>query len=351
MSNIGYILKRLRTIHWKAMFEKIDSIHKKTGKSKISIFMDMQKCARRYSAGYMDYDLFEMYNLTDEQRDTYLTRGRNNELVLKYCDKDYFHLFENKDEFNNLFGEFLKRDWIRFDSSKKDEIISFFKKHDTFMLKPTGGSCGKGIEKIKTSDYSSLDDLFTEIVNRNAEYILEEVIIQHPELNKVHPNSINTVRVVTITTTEDKKPYISIPKDQRKDVKVVPHIITAYFRIGNGKCVDNFNSGGMTAPIDEKTGVVAQLAIDKTKNIYEVHPITGTPIKGFKFPYWEEILELCKKACVKVPEMGYVGWDVAITPDGPVLVECNEFPGHDIYQLPVHTPNKIGIMPKFTNLD
>ena len=37
--------------------------------------------------GYMDYDLFEMYNLTPEQRDTYLTRGRNNDIVVKYNDR------------------------------------------------------------------------------------------------------------------------------------------------------------------------------------------------------------------------------------------------------------------------
>lgn len=46
------------------MFEKINSIHEKTGKSKIYLLYDMQRCARKYGAGYMDYDLFEMYNLT-----------------------------------------------------------------------------------------------------------------------------------------------------------------------------------------------------------------------------------------------------------------------------------------------
>ena len=49
----------------------------------------MKDCAVKYGAGYMDYDLFEMYNLTPEQRDTYLTRGRNNALVVKYNDKAY----------------------------------------------------------------------------------------------------------------------------------------------------------------------------------------------------------------------------------------------------------------------
>ena len=75
MGNIVYIIKRLKTMDRKAMKEKINSIHKKTKKSKFSIFMDMQKCARKYGAGYMDYDLYEMYNLTDEQRNTYLTIG------------------------------------------------------------------------------------------------------------------------------------------------------------------------------------------------------------------------------------------------------------------------------------
>ena len=57
----------------------------------------------------MDYDLFEMYNLTDEQRDTYITRGRNNSLIAKYNNKAYFHIFENKNEFNRKFEKYLKK--------------------------------------------------------------------------------------------------------------------------------------------------------------------------------------------------------------------------------------------------
>ena len=348
MGNIIYILKRLKSMDKKAMMEKINSIHQKTGMSKLKIFLDMQKCARRYGAGYMDYDLFEMYNLTDKQRDTYLTRGRNNALVTKYCDLSVLHYFKNKDEFNTIFNNYLKRDWIKVNGTPKDQVIDFFKKHDEFMAKPIDGGCGKGIEKIKTSDYPVLDDLYDYLTKEGNNFELEEVIQQHQDVAKIYPNAINTVRIVTIVTTKDGDSILSIPKEQRKNIELEPHIICAYFRIGNGgKCVDNFNSGGMTAPVDEKTGVVAQVAIDKAKNVYEVHPQTGEKIKGFQFPDWEEALELCKKASKEIPEMGYVGWDVAFTPDGPLFVEGNEFPGHDIYQLPVHTPDKIGMMPKF----
>ncbi len=348
MGNIIYILKRLKTMDTKAMKEKINSIHDKTKMSKFAIFMDMQKCARRYGAGYMDYDLYEMYNLTDEQRNTYLTRGRNNELVTKYCDKSKLHYFMNKDEFNKTFNKYIKRDWIKVNGESKEKVLEFLNKHSTFMAKPIDGGCGKGIEKIHTSSYNSLEELYAYLTKEGNNFELEEVIEQHPDVAKIYPDAINTVRIVTIVTTKDGKSLLTIPEEERKNVELEPHIICSYFRIGNGgRCVDNFNSGGMVAPVDENTGIVLQVAIDKQKNVYEKHPQTGEIIKGFKFPFWNEAINLCKEASKEIPEMGYVGWDVAFTPNGPLFVEANEFPGHDIYQLPEHTPNKIGMMPKF----
>lgn len=329
MGKIKYILKRLKEMDKKAMFEKIDSIHKKTGKSKIYLLYDMQKCARKYGAGYMDYDLFEMYNLNKEQRDTYITRGRNNEIVRKYNNKEYFHIFENKDEFNILFKDYIKRDWIKVKDTPKEKVIAFMEKNNEFMAKPIDGGCGHGIEKINTANYKSLDEVYDKLTEGNNNFELEEVIKQHSEVSKIYPDAINTVRVVTIL------------KDN------VPHVICAYFRIGNGKYVDNFNSGGMVAPVNELTGEVVDRAIDKKKNLYENHPQTGAKIKGFKFPDWDKAISMCKEASKVVPQMGYIGWDVCFTPNGPIFVEGNEFPGHDIYQLPEHTPNKIGMMPKF----
>ena len=329
MGNIKYILKRLKSMDKKAMFNKINSINEKTGKSKLYLLWDMQRCARKYGAGYMDYDLFEMYHLTPEQREPYITRGRNNDLVSKYNDKSYFHIFENKNEFNEVFKDYVKRDWINVKGTPKEDIIVFMQRHNEFMAKPVDGGCGHGIEKINTNDYKSLDEVYSKLIEGKHNFELEEVIKQHPAVSAIYPDAINTVRVVTIL------------KDG------VSHVICAYFRIGNGKYVDNFNSGGMVAPVNELTGEVIDRAIDKQKNLYETHPQTGAKIKGFKFPDWDQAIEMCKKAAKVVPQMGYIGWDVCFTPDGPIFVEGNEFPGHDIYQLPEHTPNKMGMMPKF----
>ena len=103
----------------------------------------------------------------------------------------------------------------------------------------------------------------------------------------------------------------------------------------------------MTAPMDEKTGEITDYAIDKSKNLFTHHPETGAPIKGFVFPMWNEVCEMCTKAALVVPQVGYIGWDVCFTPDRPAIVEGNDYPGHDLYQLPEHTHDKMGIWPKY----
>ena len=199
------------------------------------------------------------------------------------------------------------------------------------MAKPVIGTCGKGILKINIKDYNSLEEIYAYLTKEGYNYELEELIIQDEAVSKIYPDAINTVRIVTIVD------------DDR-----TPHIICAYFRIGNGKYVDNFNSGGMVAPVNEETGEVLDKAIDKKKNLYAYHPITKAKIKGFVFPDWDKALKLVKEASLVVKEMHYIGWDVCFSNKGPLLVEGNEYPGHDIYQLPEHTPDHYGIWPKFT---
>ena len=196
------------------------------------------------------------------------------------------------------------------------------------MAKPGNGMCGKGIQKLNFSDFDSVEALRKHLVEANL-MLLEEPVVQHPDLMRLHPNSVNTCRVITIA----------------KDGKT--RVVAAYLRIGNGKYVDNFNSGGMVVPIEEDRGEIIYPALDKSGNLYEKHPMTGVSIKGFKIPLWDEVIKLVCEAGQVVPQVGLVGWDVCVTEKGPLLIEGNEFPGHDIYQLPPHRTNGIGVLPKF----
>lgn len=54
---------------------------------------------------------------------------------------------------------------------------------------------------------------------------------------------------------------------------------------------------------------------------------------------------MCCRAAFVEPHMRYVGWDVAITPDGPVFVEGNNLPGYDMVQNSRHRDE--GVLPLF----
>ena len=322
MGKIKYIFKRIFKMNFKNFFQTINDVHKKCGKSRIFIFFDCIICGFKYQAGYMDYQLFEMYKMNAKERATIVTRGKNNDMIKKYNDFNYTKYFRNKGLFNEKFDKYLNRKWMIVTKDNFDEFKEFVKGLDELMLKPLDGACGKGIEKVKVEDVKKLYDY---ILERNT-VLVEEVAHQCKVISELHPTSINTVRVVTLKG----KPVVT------------------FLRIGNfGKVVDNFNSEGLVVPVDIKTGEIKYPAIDKKHNVHSVHPYTNKQIVGVKIPNWDKVLKLCEEASKVLPELGLVGWDVCVGEDKPFLIEGNEFPGHDVYQLPPHRDGNIGLMPVF----
>jgi len=349
------------------MFDKIDDVSKKAKKPKILVFFDMVWCGFRYGAGYMDYDIIGFYKLNSKQRDSMLTRGRNDKIVKNLNKREYWHLFNNKNEFNEFFSRFIYRDWVYIDEKKLDLSKDFYKneefvkfrnfvgKHTTFFAKPNNGQCGKGIEKIDTInldhflkvhnievdagfklpeegriDYSVeklLKDVDVLYLNRlkglfkyltdNQLFLIEEPIIQHEKMNSINPGSVNTCRIVSCMNDKDEVT-----------------LLASFIRIGNGiAVVDNFNSGGMTAKVDINSGKILEDAVNKEGTIFDKHPISGTKIKDFEIPFFDEAKKMVIEAAKLSKNVRYVGWDVAITENGPTLVEGNQYPGHDIYQV------------------
>lgn len=328
MEKIKYLFGRIKNMNFKRMFSTIDEIHELSGKSKIYLFFDIINCALRYQSGYVDYLLFEMWRLNKDERKTVLTRGKNNVFVKYYNNPSYNHIFLNKNEFNEKFKKYLNREYIILNGNNKDEFNKFLKGKKVIFCKPTSGTHGDSMEKIVINEFKG--DLYDYLYNKNL-ILVEEVVIQCEEMNKLYPYAINTVRIITVHKYEGEV-----------------LVVAAYQRIGNhGYIVDNYNGGGMVVPINEKTGIIEYPAVDKRKQIYYKHPMTDTPIVGFKVPKFSSAVNLAKKAAKVIDEIRYVGWDIAITDKGPVIIEGNEYPGHDIYQLPVHRTNNIGVLPKF----
>ena len=329
MGKIRYLLRRIRKIDYKNMQKIAKSISKKTNHSYTAILLDMVMCGIKYQAGYYDYQEFEFYNLNKKQRATYLTRGKNNEIVKRFNQKSSFHKFEDKAEFNTIFNKYLKREWMKLDKNNEEEFISFLKKHKSIIVKPLDAEGGQGIEKFEYISDEKSKKLYKQLIENN-QILIEEVIEQHENMNKLYDKSVNTLRMFTFY--KNGKAYF----------------LQAVLKIGNGGVVDNFSSGGMYTYVNEQ-GYVFVEAIDRADNIYSEHPISKQKIVGFKVPMFKEAVELVKQTATVVPEIGYVGWDVAIAKNGPVIVEGNCFPG--VYQVkPSLEGKKEGLIPKYNQV-
>ena len=123
MPSVSYLFKRICSMNYKAMFDRVDIVKEKCDKSKPAIFCDMIWCGLRYGAGYVDYDVIGFYKLNSAQRKTMLTRGINNKFVKQLNNKAYWHTLDNKNEFNEIFSKYLKRDWIYPVSENKEKSI------------------------------------------------------------------------------------------------------------------------------------------------------------------------------------------------------------------------------------
>ena len=234
-------------------------------------------------------------------------------------------------QFLEVFKKYIKRDYVFLEECSYEDYLAFIKKHPCFIAKPDNDSGGKSIEAIDANEYKP-EDLYKKLLS-NRQTLLEEKIKQCDELSRLYPCSINTIRVVTINKNGNV---------------VVPFVA---IRIGNeGNVVDNFHSGGMFDVVDED-GVIRKPALNKANAVFDVHPYTGTEIIGFKIPKYDEILSLCKEMATVVPEIGYVGWDIAVSDKGLDVVEGNQLPGYDIYQSYPHLNEDLcGLKPKFDEI-
>lgn len=337
MGKAKYIVSRLKKMNISSMTQLAAKVSERSGKNKAAVLLDMCWCGLRYQAGYTDYELFAMERANKRQRKTFVTRGINDKLVKRFNDKGSRHIFVNKDEFNEVFSAFLHREWLKIkypsdagydEAAEAEKLAGFCDGKDEIVAKPRDGMCGKGVEMIKPDSFDSALCLYKYLQDISAG-IVEEKIIQHPTMNLLYPDSINTLRIVTINNGGSVS------------------VVVALCRIGNGGRVDNFLNGGVMTRVSIETGRLLYDAVDSQNNVYEKHPVTGTVFKGFLIPMWDECKKMACEAAAVLPQVGYVGWDIAVTPNGPVLVEGNEFPGHCLYQLPPHTPDNYGLLPLF----
>lgn len=201
-------------------------------------------------------------------------------------------------------------------NTKEDLSIFFIKAFnqsglDELFIRPLSSLGGKGCFKLKKDDIS-LESEYNFVEVLKGSFLFTELINQHPEINAIHDKSINTIRLIT---------YI----DDNNNV----HIIAGLMRFGIGdSVVDNAASGGFFIGINLKDGTLKEKgyrSMEYGGNEVREHPNSSFKLAGFKIPYFKEACELVIKAVQYIPNR-FIGWDIALTPNGPILIEANENP-------------------------
>lgn len=298
-----YLKFGLRVLYYdfNTMLIMSKNVAKESGRSRLYVIIDSLISVFKYGTLFTEYQAMSFIFRPKENRKTILTVGEHLRLLKKYNGAGK-SIFLNKTDFNEVFNLYLGREWINANKASEEEIKRFISKHRPIVMKIPNGCSGKQVYVTK------LEDGDNEILKKIKEgfILLEECIQNCQEIKALNPTSLNTIRIVTV---QDKDYF---------------DIICASLRIGaKGSKVDNISMGGTAARVDIKTGTLcSEFRANKYRQI-ETSQI-GRDERGFVIPFWNETMVMVKNASKLVPDVHIVGWDVAITPNGPSLIEGND---------------------------
>ncbi|WP_314424674.1 sugar-transfer associated ATP-grasp domain-containing protein [uncultured Microbacterium sp.] len=300
---VRYLLARARRIDVASVVDRAKEASAQHGKAVPLVVADMLWSAGRHNVGFQDYIDYDFAILTKAERDTYMTHPVSNQISQKYDHPDFRHLFHDKAEFNERFDALLKREWMMIVEGNADELREFTERQGTIVVKETHGQAGTGVHRYHAADVTDWNAFHAELLGKN-QVLVEEVIRQHADLAAVCPGTVNTTRVTAFFDGEKT------------------HILAMAQKFGRGAVSDQMSFGGFYTMLDEN-GHAVGAGYDSHGHVHVTHPDSGFPIADFQLPMIDEVKAFVDRAARVVPQVQYVGWDIVVTPEGPVLVEGN----------------------------
>lgn len=188
-------------------------------------------------------------------------------------------------------------------ASFDEEVL---KEKTNYFIKSIDGECASYVKRIK--DYDEYLRVREQLDPKQG-YIFQDALVQCEQMNKLNPKSINTMRIATVM----KNGEVSV--------------LTLLLRVGTEKTgnVDNWAAGGLAVGIQDN-GYLKQYGFYKPQygQKADCHPDTGVIFSEFEIPFFKEAVELVCNAHKAFYGMHSIGWDVAFTVDGPMLIEGND---------------------------
>ena len=282
-------------------------------RNKFAVLIDMIYNYLFFGVFPQEYYHYGFYKKNRKDKKTYFTTKLYNKRRKQLSETAYENvIFLDKYVFAKGFHDFYgRKSLLVTQDTTKDEIAEFVQDVQKVVYKPLDACEGRGICSYDVRDYNSIEELCNEIVSRHrGKALLDEWLEQSDKMNAFYSKGVNCIRVYT---------FLHKGHFEFIDAKV---------SFGtNSDIVNATLSGNLFATVDVDSGVITSDLTDYTLNLYKTHPVTGFVAKGTKLPQWDEVLELAKKAAYVVPQVAYVGWDIALTKNGPVLIEGNHCGG------------------------
>lgn len=321
LKRILYFSYYLKDLDRKKFRLFLNKAKKQTGKSTATIITDIIQSVFKYNISILEYFQFHFYEIPKQERKTYAGTGYMYEYQLKMNPKSSRSVLEDKLVFLDKYSKFIHHGHASLSELENDPAVAeklLANKSGKLVFKNAHGQCGNGIEVIKTDGLSQR--MIIDQLEKGGNDLVEEFVVQHPDLMKLSPSGLNTVRIITQLNNQDKV-----------------DIIGARLRITINSPVDNLAAGNMAAPINIKTGKLDGPGVysDITKEEEYQHPVTKTDIVGFTIPFWNDAIDMAIAAALNNKNNRSVGWDVAISESGPELIEGNHNWCKLLWQLPV----------------
>jgi hypothetical protein len=320
LRRILYFFYYLKQTSWPKFCRFLKYASEQSGQGRFSLLTDAIFSTFRYNISLLDYFYFRFYGMNHPERTLWAGTGYLYEYQLRMNPRGSREVLENKIRFLEHFKSFVKRSFASFDELKlhpeKAETL-LNNPSGRLVLKGSGGQVGAEVEVVSCKDYSP--ESLMDFMMKKKYDLAEEYVVQHPTLMEMSPSGLNTVRIFT-QLSEGNVDFLG-----------------ARLRISVNSSVDNMAAGNLAAALNIETGEVVGPGVysNITKADESVHPVTGKAITGFVVPFWKEILEMTTSAALHFPHNRSVGWDIAITADGPELIEGNHNWCKLLWQLPV----------------
>ena len=275
-------------------------------------------CLLVYGAHVKEFFLYDFMHLNDSGRREFVTEINRYKIYQTYNGAKKRIEMQDKYLAYEAFRKYYHREMMRITKdTTADALRDFFRNRDAGILKPNLAGCGRGVEIVRLKDFSSPEEAFAYILTK-TDYVLEELVQQAACMQALHPQSVNTVRVYACRTASGIR------------------IFGSHLRIGVGdSVVDNAAQGGVVVSITND-GDAWTSGVDEFGSTHICHPDTHVRLPGLRMPEWEKAVQLVTEAMDVFPDIRFVGWDLAYTDAGWIIIEANDNAQFYGAQMPYH---------------